>query len=86
MRRNHSINQPVERRFRYDGKQHLTHLTDESRATPHVFYDGNDQITKVVRLEQYDVGQDNGQGICYAYDCHDHAVGITGLHGAVLQE
>ncbi len=71
VRRDHSMGQPVERRFRYDGRQRLTHLTDESGATTRVFYDGNDRITKVERPRQYDAGQDNGQGICYVYDCRD---------------
>ena len=86
VRRDHSMKQPVERRFRYDGRQRLTHLTDESGATTRVFYDGNDRITKVERPRQYDAGQDNGQGICYVYDCRDRAVRITGPDGAVLQE
>ena len=86
VRRDHSMGQPVERRFRYDGRQRLTHLTDESGATTRVFYDGNDRITKVERPRQYDAGQDNGQGICYVYDCRDRAVRITGPDGAVLQE
>lgn len=86
VRRDCSLGRPTERRFRYDGKNRLTHLTDESGATIRLFYDGNDRITKVVRPEQYNAVQDNGQGICYTYDCRDRAVRITGPDGAVLRE
>ena len=31
------------RRFRYDSKERLTHLTDEAGATTRLFYDRNDK-------------------------------------------
>ncbi len=40
------------RRFLYDSKGRLTHLTDEIGATTRLFYDQNDRIAKVVRPEQ----------------------------------
>ena len=76
----------MERQFRYDAKSRLTHLTDEIGATTRLFYDGNDRIIKVVSPLQYDAGQDNGQGICYSYDCRDRAVRITAPDGSVIRE
>ncbi len=86
VRRDYSTGQPMERQFRYDAKSRLTHLTDEIGATTRLFYDGNDRIIKVVSPLQYDAGQDNGQGICYSYDCRDRAVRITAPDGSVIRE
>ena len=68
VRRDQSMGHPTERKFRYDGRNRRTHLTDESGNTTRLFYDRNGRITKVVRPEQYDPGQDDGEGICYEYD------------------
>lgn len=86
VRRDQSMGHPAERKFRYDGRNRLTHLTDESGNTTRLFYDRNGRITKVVRPEQYDPGQDDGAGICYEYDSRDQVVRITGSDGAILQE
>ena len=73
------------RRFRYDSKERLTHLTDEAGATTRLFYDRNDRIVKVVRPEQYDSVEDDGNGIQYCYDSDDHVVEITGPDHSVLK-
>ena len=86
VRRDQSTEHPTERNFRYDGRNRLTHLTDESGNTTRLFYDRNGRITKVVRPEQYDPGQDDGKGICYEYDSRDQVVRITGPDGTILQE
>lgn len=49
VRRDQSMGHPTERKFRYDGRNRLTHLTDESGNTTRLFYDRNGRITKVVR-------------------------------------
>ncbi|MDE6622461.1 MAG: sugar-binding protein, partial [Lachnospiraceae bacterium] len=86
VRRNHSMGKPAELRFAYDGKNRLTHLTDEGGNTTRLFYDRNDRIIKAVRPQQYDPGLDDGQGTCYLYDRSDRIVRITGPDGTVLQE
>ena len=86
VRRNHSLGKTTERRFRYDNRNRMTHLTDESGATTRLFYDRNGRISKVVRPEQYVPAEDDGPGISYAYDCHDQAVRIMGPDGTILRE
>ena len=59
---------------------------DENGNTTRLFYDGNNRLTKVVRPQQYNPEQDNGQGICYTYDSRDQVVKIAQSDGTILQE
>ena len=76
---------PYSRKYRYDTKDRLTHLTDESGATTRVFYDANDRIQKVVRPEQYSEETDDGAGMVYGYSCQDRVLTVTGPDGMPVQ-
>ena len=36
--------------------------------------------------EQYNPARDDGNGISYVYDCHDHVIQVIGPDGELLQE
>ena len=76
---------PYSRKYRYDKKDRLTHLADESGATTRVFYDKNDRIEKVVRPEQFRAEEDDGAGMVYGYNCRDQVLAVTGPDGMPVQ-
>ena len=86
VRRNQSMQIPTERKFCYDSRNRVTHIMDENGNTTRLFYDSNNRLTKVVRPQQYNSEQDNGQGICYTYDSRDQVVKIAQSDGTILQE
>ena len=59
---------------------------DECGAITRLFYDANDRIIKLVQPEQYNPARDDGNGISYVYDCHDHVIQVIGPDGELLQE
>lgn len=81
-----SVQKETVRRFGYDIKGRLTHLTDEIGATTRLFYDRNDRIARVVRPEQYDGAADDGAGTIYAYDCRDRVIELRGTNGVLVQK
>ena len=85
-RTNRSLPKETSRSFTYDSKGRLTHFMDECGAITRLFYDANDRIVKLVQPEQYTPARDDGNGISYVYDCHDHVIQVIGPDGELLQE
>lgn len=49
------------------------------------FYDGNGNLSKVVRPNQYDPQADNGAGYQYTYDHKGRVLTVVGPNGHILQ-
>ncbi|MEW8956325.1 DUF6531 domain-containing protein, partial [Clostridium sp.] len=81
-----NIELKLERNYRYDSKNRLTHYINPSGNTTRLFYDKNDRIIKEVLPEQYNVDTDDGLGTTYSYDLRGKVVEVKNPLGEVITQ
>lgn len=78
-------NQGRKTRVEYDLLNREIRRTEKDGGVTRSFYDGNGNLSKVVRPNQYDPQADDGAGYQYTYDHQGRVLTVVGPNGHVLQ-
>ena len=78
-------NQGRRTRVEYDLLNREIRRIEKDGGVTRSFYDGNGNLSKVVRPNQYDPQADNGAGYQYTYDHKGRVLTVVGPNGHVLQ-
>ena len=78
-------NQARRTRVEYDLLNREIRRIEKDGGVTRSFYDGNGNLSKVVRPNQYDPQADNGAGYQYTYDHKGRVLTVVGPNGHILQ-
>ena len=78
-------NQGRRTRVEYDLLNREIRRIEKDGGVIRSFYDGNGNLSKVVRPNQYDPQADNGAGYQYTYDHKGRVLTVVGPNGHILQ-
>jgi len=81
----HRGEEQLNRHYRYNSRNLLTHYIDEEGGVTRIYYDKNARICKVIRPEQYDSETDDGMGFSYLYNHQDLLLKVIGADGNALE-
>ncbi|WP_034328740.1 sugar-binding protein, partial [Alkaliphilus transvaalensis] len=58
----------IQKEYKYDAKNRITHEINQLGNTTRIYYDKNDRVIKEIQPEAYNLQTDDGMGITYKYN------------------